>query len=141
MSFCKGKCPLDILLLSGSTHVLVGLQCIQSVSGGTIRRMRTYVRVEEERVCPPREGFGTIVQVIVAGGEGEVAVVLSPEVFLVLSVFSLNLLHPEVASGDCIVQVNSNLVFDMGKSPLACGKTAVVADLTPEAGGIWREIG
>ena len=68
-------------------------------------------------------------------------IVLGHEVFLVLSMFTLNLLHPEVTSHDCFVQVNSNIMFDTGKSPLACGETAVVADLTPEVGGVWTEIG
>jgi hypothetical protein len=117
--------------------------CIQPITrvARTIRGMETYVGVEEERVRSPGEGFGTNVEVLVAGREGEVAIVLGHEVLLVLSMFSLNLLHPEVASRDCFVRVNSNLVFGTGKIPLACRETAVVADLTPEVGGVWREIG
>ena len=80
------------------------------------------------------EGAGTNVQVIVVGREGEVTIVLGHEVFLVLSVFTFNVLHP--TSRGCFVQVNSNIMFDTGKSPLARGETAVVADLTPEVGGV-----
>jgi len=97
--------------------------------------------VEEERVRSPGEWFGTNVEVIVVGRERDVAVVLSHEVFLVLSVCGLNLLHPGVASRDCFVRVNSNLIFGMGKASLACRETAVEADLTPEVGSIWRVIG
>ena len=103
--------------------------------------MRTYVGVEEERVRPPREGFGTGVQVIVVGREGDVAIVLGHEVLLVLGVFAFNLLHPEVASHNCFIRVSSNLIFGKSKRPLACGETAIVADLTPEVGSVWREIG
>lgn len=70
--------------------------------------------VEEERVRPPREGFSTNIEVIVVGREREVTIVLGLEVFLVLGVFTLNLLHPEVASHDCVVRVNSNLFFFHG---------------------------
>ena len=76
---------------------------------------------------PPVEGAGTNVQVIVVGREGEVTIVLGHEVFLVLSVFTFNILHP--TSHGCFVQVNSDIVFDRSKSPLACGETVVVADL------------
>jgi len=97
--------------------------------------------VEEERVCPPREGFGTNIEVFVVGRMREVTVILRLEVFLVLGMFGLNLLHPEVASRNWFVRVNSNLVFYTGKISLACGETAVEADLAPEVGGVWREIG
>jgi len=98
MSFWKEKCPLEILLLS-IRHVLVG------------------VRIEEERIRSPGERLDTNIEVIVGGREREVAIVLSHEMFLVLSVFTLNLLHPEVTSRDC-------------------GETGVEADLTPEVGGV-----
>ena len=70
MTFWKVKCVLAILLFSSGIHVLVGLQFIQSASGRTIGRMRTYMGVKEQRVGPPGEGFGTNVQVIIAGREG-----------------------------------------------------------------------
>ena len=80
------------------------------------------MRIEEERVHSPGEGFRTSIEVIVVGREGDVATILSLEVFLVLSVFSLNLLYPEVASGDCFVRVNLNLVFGTGKYHLLAGR-------------------
>ena len=92
---------VELLFLSSSTHVLVGLQYVQSASRRMIRGMKTHVGIEEERVRSPGEGFGADVQVIVAGREGEVAVVLSHEVLLMFSMFTLNLLHPEVARYDC----------------------------------------
>jgi len=92
--------------------------------------------VEEERVRSPREGFGTNVEVFVVGRKREVSVILRLEVFLVLGMFSLNLLHPEVASRDCFLRVNLNLVFCTGKISLACGETAEEADLAPEVGGV-----
>jgi len=100
MIFWDVKCLLEILLLCGSRHVLVG------------------VGVEEERVRSPREGFGTNIEVIVIRRKREVAIVLGLEVFQMLSVFSLNLLHPEVASPNC-------------------GETNIEADLTPEVGGVY----
>ena len=103
--------------------------------------MRTYVGVEEERVRSPRERFGTNIEVIVAGRERDVTIILSLEVFLVLSMFSLNLLHPEVAGHDCFVRVNLNLAFCTGKISLACGETAVEADLAPEVSGVWKDLG
>jgi hypothetical protein len=70
-----------------------------------------------------------------------VPIILSLEVFHMLSVLGLNLLHPEVTSRNCVVRVNSNLVFDGGKRSLACREAKVEANLTPEVGGVWREIG
>lgn len=142
MTFSNVKCPLEILLLGGSRQVLVSLQykyipSIRVVKA--IRRIRTYMGVEEERVRSPREGFGTNVEVIVVGRKGEVAIVLDLEVFQMLSVLGLNLLHPEVASPDCFIRVNSNLSFCRDKISLACGEADVEADLTPEVGGVWRE--
>ena len=67
--------------------------------------------------------------------------ILSLEVFLVLRMFSLDLLHPEVAGRDCFVRVNLNLIFCAGKTSLACWETAVEANLAPEVGGVWKEIG
>ena len=78
--------------------------------------------VEEERVHSPGEGFGTNVEVIVVGREGEVAVVLGLEVFLVLSVGSLNLLHPEIAGRNCFIRVNSNLIFGGVRGHLLAGR-------------------
>jgi len=99
MLFWKVKCPLGTLLLGdGQVFVSVG--------------------IEEKRVLSPREGFSTNVEVLVVGRERDVAIVLGHEVLLVLSVFTLNLLHPEVTSCDR-------------------GKTAVEADLTPEVGGAF----
>jgi len=141
MTFWKVKRALELLLVGSCIHVLVGLQCVQSVSWRTIRETRTHMGVEEERVRPPGEGFGTNIQVIVAGREGDVAIVLGHEVFLVFSMFTLNLLHPKVTSYDCFFWVNLDITFGAGKSPLACGETAVVTDLTPEVGGVWTEIG
>jgi len=100
MEFRNVKHLPRILLLSSGRHVLVG------------------VVVKEERVRSPGERFGTDVEVVVVGREREVAIVLSHEVFLMLSVFGLNLLHPEVASRDC-------------------RKAAVEADLAPEVGSIY----
>jgi len=100
MAFWDVKCLLEILLLGDSRQVLVG------------------VGVEEERVRPPREGFCTNVEVIVVRRKREMAIVLGLEVFQMLSMLSLNLLHPEVASPDC-------------------GETDVEADLTPEVGGVY----
>ena len=102
--FWNAKRLLKILLLGGSRHVLVSLQCTQSIRvARLIRGMRTYVGIEEERVRSPREGFGAHVEVFVVGRERDVAVVLSLEVFLMFSVFTLDLLHPKVASRDCFV--------------------------------------
>jgi len=70
-------------LLFGGRHVLVGMG------------------IEEERVRSPREGFGTHVEVIIIGRERDVPIILSLEVFHVLSVLRLNLLHPEVTSSNC----------------------------------------
>jgi len=100
MIFREVKRPLELLLFSSSVHILVGMG------------------VEEQRVWSPGEGFGASVQVIVGRGEREVAIVLGHEVFLVLGMFTLNLLHPEVAGHNR-------------------GETAVVADLTPEVGGVF----
>jgi len=139
MALLGVKHLLEILLLGGR-HVLVGLQYIPSIRVvKPITGTRTYVRVEEERVRSPREGFGTNVEVIVVGRERNMAIVLGLEVFLMLSVLSLNLLHPEVASHDYFVRVSSDLSFCRGGISLACGETAVEADLTPEVGGVWRE--
>jgi hypothetical protein len=116
MIFWDVKSLLKILLLGSSGHVFVSLQHIQSIRiVRMIRGMGTYVGVEEERVHPPREGFGANIEVIVAGGEWNVTTVLSLEVFLVLRMLSLNLLHPEVASHDCFVRVNLNLGFCISK--------------------------
>jgi len=76
------------------------------------------MRVEEERVRSPREGLGTNIEVLIVGRERDVTIILSPEVLLVLSMFSLNLLYPEVASRDC-------------------RETAIEADLAPEVGGVY----
>lgn len=123
MVFWNTKRLLIILLLCDSRHVLVGLQRIQSIRvAKTIRGMRTHVGVVEERVRPPREGFSTNVEIIIVGREREVAIVLGLEVFLVLSVFALNLLHPEVASHDCVVRVNSNLFFPRVGRRLLAGR-------------------
>lgn len=78
--------------------------------------------IEEERVRSPREGFGTNVEVIIVRRHGEVTIVFSLEVLLVLGVFGLNFLHPEVASRDCFVQVNSNLILAGTKSHLLAGR-------------------
>jgi len=101
MEFRNLKHLPKILLIISSRHVLVGLQCIQPIGvAKTIKGMGTYVVVEEERVRSPREWFGTNVEVIVVGRERDVAAVLSHEVFLVLGVCGLNLLHPGIASHD-----------------------------------------
>jgi len=100
MIFREVKRPLELLLFSSSIHILVGMG------------------VEEQRVWSPGEGFGAGVQIIVARRERDVAIVLGHEVFLVLGMFTFNLLHPEVASHNC-------------------GETAVVTDLTPEVGGVF----
>ena len=142
MAFWNVKRLLKILLLGSSGHIFVSLQHIQSIRvARTIGGTRTYVGVEEERVRSPREGLGTNIEVLVVRRERDVTIILSLEVFLMLSMFSLDLLHPEVASHDCFIRVNSNLVFCMSKISLACGETAVEADLAPEVGGVWKEIG
>lgn len=89
--------------------------------------------VEEERIRSPREGLGTHIEVIVFGREGDVAIVLSLEVFHMLSVFGLNLLHPEITSPN-FWGISSNYVFGKGKTSLTCGKTSEEADLSPEIG-------
>lgn len=58
--------------------------------------------IEEERVLSPGEGFGTHVEILVVWRERNVPIILSLEVFLMLSVLGLNLLHPEVTSPDCL---------------------------------------
>lgn len=63
------------------------------------------MRVEEKRVLSPREGLAAYVEVFVVRREREVAIVLSLEVFLVHGVFTLNLLHPEVASRNCCARL------------------------------------
>ena len=68
-------------------------------------------------------------------------IVLGHEVFLVFSMFTLNLLNPEATSYNCFVLVSSNPMFNTDKCPLACGEATVVADLTPEVGSVWTEIG
>ena len=78
--------------------------------------------VEEERVCPPREGFGTNIEVFVVGREREVTVILRLEVFLVLGMFSLNLLHPKVASSDCFVRLTQILFSTRVKYHLLAGR-------------------
>ena len=50
------------------------------------------------------------------------AIVLSHEVLLVLSMFTLNLLHPEVASCDYFVQVSLYLGFGTRKGHLLAGR-------------------
>ena len=79
------------------------------------------MRIKEERVRSPGEGFRTYVEVLVAWRERDVPIILSLEVFLMLSVFGFNLLYPEVTSSNC-------------------RETKVEADLTPEVGGVLREI-
>ena len=64
------------------------------------------------------------------------AIILSLEVFLVHGVFTLNLLHPEVASRNCCVRVNLNLILCTGEISLACGETGIETDLAPEVGGV-----
>ena len=54
------------------------------------------MRVEEERVHAPGEGLGTHVEVFIVRREREVAIVLSLNMFLVLSVLGLNLLYTKV---------------------------------------------
>jgi len=106
MIFWNVKHLLKTLLLGSSRYIFVGLQRIQSIRVvRTIGGMRTYMGVEEERVCSPREGFGTNIEVFVVGRVREVTIILRLEVFLVLGMFGLNLLHPEVASCDCFVRV------------------------------------
>jgi len=100
MIFWNTKHLLRILFLGSSGHVFIGM------------------RVEEERVRSPREGFGTNVEVFVVGREREVTIILRPEVFLVLCMFSFNLLHPKVTSRDC-------------------GETAIEANLAPEVRGVF----
>jgi hypothetical protein len=129
-------------LLFGGRHVLVGLRCIQSIRvATTIRKDRTYMGIKEERVRSPREGFSTHVEVIIIGRERGVPIILSLEVFHVLGVLRLNFLHPEVTSPNCFPRVNSNIAFGKNETSLAGRKAKVEADLTPEVGGVWREIG
>ena len=78
--------------------------------------------IEEKRVLSPREGFSTNVEVLVVGRERDVAIVLGHEVLLVLSVFTLNLLHPEVTSCNCFVRVNLRLFLARVKYHLLAGK-------------------
>ena len=96
--------------------------------------------IEEERVHSPREGFATHVQVLVVGRERNVSIVLGLEVFHMLSVLRLNLVHPEVTSPNCITRVNSISVFGKDEMSLARRETKVEADLTPQVCRIWREI-
>ena len=111
------------LFLGSSSHILVGLQCVQPIKvARTIKRTRTYVWVEEERIHSPGEGFSTNVEVIVVGREGDVTIVLGLQVFLVLSVFSLDLLYPEVAGRDCFVRVNLISTLTKVKSGLLAGR-------------------
>ena len=122
MTFWKVKSCLETLLL-GSRQVLVGLQFIHFIRVVRwIRGIGTHVGVEEERVCSPGEGFGTDVEVIVVGREGKVTIVLGLEVFLVLGVFSLNLLHPEVASRDCSSGLTQISLLPRVKGHLLAGR-------------------
>ena len=79
--------------------------------------------IEEERVHSPGEGFGTHIEVLVVGRERDVPIILSLEVFLVLSVLGLNLLYPEITSPDYFARVNPTLVFgEEKKYHLLAGK-------------------
>ena len=103
-----------------------------------IRRNGTYVGIEEERVLSPGEGFGAHVKVLIVRRERNVTIILGPQVFLMLGVLGLDLLHPEVTSPNCFARVNSN--FGRDGIRLTCWETTIEADFTPEIGGVWREI-
>ena len=97
--------------------------------------------IEKERVHSPREGFSTHVEILVVRRERDMAIVFSLEVFHVLGVFTLNLLHPEIASPNCVGRVSSSFIRDTDKMALACGNADVEAKFAPEVGGVWRKIG
>lgn len=109
-------------LLFGGRHVLVGLQRIQSIKpANTIRKNRTYMGIEEERVHSPGERFTTHIEVLVVRRKRYVSIILSLEVLLMLSMLGFNLLHPEVTSPNCFVRVNIQLLTK-SKYHLLAGK-------------------
>jgi hypothetical protein len=102
---------LETYSLEADVSLLVCNPFSRSESQERVKNNITYVGIEEERVRSPGEGFGTHVEVLVIGRERDVPIILSLEVFHMLSVFGLNLLHPEVTSPNCFARVNAKLSF------------------------------